>query len=155
MLKPGAVVLALGLGDADRDHLRGIVPLVDRGGDVEPFIALQPDQAPAQSRRQNLGDLGLADAGLAFEEDRPAHFQRQIEHGAERAVGEIIRLGEEIDGGVDGGRERANLCRLHRFPSQSARLRPYQTRKQNLSRRGEVGPAEAVDRGNGDQCSIM
>ena len=66
--------VAFGLGDADRDHLRGIVPLVDRGRDVEPLVALQPDQPAPERRRQHLGDLGLADAGLAFEEQRPAHL---------------------------------------------------------------------------------
>ena len=74
VLEPLAVVLAFGLGDADRDHLRGVVPLVDRGGDVEALVALQPDQPAAERRGQHLGDLGLADAGLAFEEQRPAHL---------------------------------------------------------------------------------
>ena len=95
---------------ADRDHLRGVVPLVDRGRDVEPLVALQADQPAAERRRQHLGDLGLADAGLAFEEDRPAHFQRQEQHGRERAVGEIVGLAEQLQRGVDGGRERAFSC---------------------------------------------
>ena len=73
VLEPLAVVAAFGLGDADRDHLRGIVPLVDRGRDVEPFVALQPDQAAPERRREHLGDLGLADAGLALEKQRAAH----------------------------------------------------------------------------------
>ena len=106
-LEPSAVVLAFGLGGADRDHLRGVVPLVDGGGDVEAFVALQADQAAAERRRQHLGDLGLADARLAFEEQRPAHLERQIKHGAERAVGEIFGLGKQRDGGVDRGRQRA------------------------------------------------
>ena len=113
MLEPVAVVLALRLGDADRDHLRGIVPLVDRGGDVEALVALQADQPAAERRGQHLGDLGLADAGLAFEEQRPAHLERQIEHGAERAVGEIFGLGEKRDGGVDRGRQRAGRRLVH------------------------------------------
>ena len=107
VLEPRAIVLAFGLGDADGDHLRGVIPLVDRGGDIEAFVALQPDQPPPERRRQHLGDLGLADAGLAFEENRPAHLQRQKQHRAERAVGEIFGLGEEIDSGVDGGGQRA------------------------------------------------
>ena len=36
---------------ADRDHLRGVVPLVDRGRDVEPLVALQADQPAAERRR--------------------------------------------------------------------------------------------------------
>ena len=35
MLEPLAVMGALGLSDADGDHLRGIVPLEDRRRDVE------------------------------------------------------------------------------------------------------------------------
>ena len=101
-----AVALAFGFGDADGDHLRGVIPFVDRGRDVEAFVALQPDQAAAERLRQHLGDLGLADAGLAFEENRPAHLEREIKHSAERAVGEIIGPGEEIDRGVDRGRQR-------------------------------------------------
>ena len=84
VLEPLAVVRALGLGDADRDHLRGVVPLVDRGRDVEPLVALQADQPAPERRGQHLGDLGLADAGLAFEEQRPAHLEREEQHGRER-----------------------------------------------------------------------
>ena len=54
VLEPRAIVLAFGLGDADGDHLRGVVPLVDRGGDIEALIALQPDQPPAERRDSTL-----------------------------------------------------------------------------------------------------
>ena len=101
MLEPFAVVGALGFGDADGDHLRGVVPFVDRGSEVEPFIALQPDEPARERAREHLGDLGLADAGLAFEEQRPPHLEREKEHGRERPVGEIIGRREQIEGGVD------------------------------------------------------
>src|SRR5579871_5959863 len=51
------------------------VPLVDSGGRIETLIALQADQLAPEARRQHLGDLGLADTGLAFEKQRPAHAQ--------------------------------------------------------------------------------
>ena len=89
---------------ADRDHLRGVVPLIDRGRDVEALVALQPDQPAAERRRQHLGDLGLADAGLAFEEQRPAHLERQEQHGRERPVGEIVAAAEQLERVVDRGR---------------------------------------------------
>ena len=89
-LEPLAVVRAFGLGDPDRDHLRGVVPLVDRRRHVEPLVALQADQPAAERRGQHLGDLGLADAGLAFEEQRAAHLEREKEHGRQRPVGEIV-----------------------------------------------------------------
>ena len=59
-------------GEPDLDHLPRVVPFVDRGRDVEPFVALQPDELPAERLREHLGDLGLADARLAFEEQRAA-----------------------------------------------------------------------------------
>ncbi len=105
VFEASAVVFAFGLRDADRDHLRGVVPLVDSRRDVEALVALQPDEAPPERRRQHLGYLGFADPGLAFEENRPAHLERQVEHGAERAVGEIIGLCKQLDGGVDRGRK--------------------------------------------------
>ena len=44
-----AVVHALRLGQADLDHLAGVVPLVDRRGDVEALVALQADQRPLRA----------------------------------------------------------------------------------------------------------
>ena len=58
--------VARGLAHADLDHLRGVVPLVECRGDVEPLVALQPDQRPVERGGQHLGDLGLADTRLAF-----------------------------------------------------------------------------------------
>ena len=67
-----AVAIAGGLGEADRHHLRRIVPLVDRGCDVEALVALQADQLAPEALREHLGDLRLADAGLALQQDRPS-----------------------------------------------------------------------------------
>ena len=41
-----AAVLVGRLGEADLDHLPRVIPLIDRRGDVEPLVALQPDQPP-------------------------------------------------------------------------------------------------------------
>ena len=67
-----AVDAAGRLGEPDLDHLPRVVPFVDRRRDVEAFVALQPDELAAERRREHLGDLGLADARLAFEEQRAA-----------------------------------------------------------------------------------
>ena len=107
MLQPLAIVIALGLAEPDRDHLRGVIPLVDRGRDVEPLVALQPDQLAAERLGQHLGDLGLADAGLAFQKQRPAHPERQKQHGRQRAVGDIMAGGEKLQRVVDGRRDGA------------------------------------------------
>ena len=101
-----AVDVAGGFGEPDLHHLRRVVPLVDGGGDVEPLVALEADQLAPERLGQNLGDLGLADAGLALEEERPAHLQREEEHGRKRPVGDVAGGGEEgqrvVDGGGDG-----------------------------------------------------
>ena len=102
MAEPVAVDIAFRLGEPDRDHLGGIVPLVDGGGDVETLVALQTDQPAAERRRQHLGDLGLADPGLAFEKDRPAHAQREKQHRRQRAVGEIVGRRQQRQRVLDG-----------------------------------------------------
>ena len=101
-----AIGIAGGFRQPDRDHLRGAVPLIDRGGDVEAFIALQPDQLAPQRRRQHLCDFGLADAGLAFEKQRPAHAQRQIGHRRQRTLGEIAARGQQLEHRIDGFGQR-------------------------------------------------
>jgi len=62
-----AAVLLGRLGEPDLDHLPRIVPLIDRRGDIEPLIALEANKPAPQRARQHLGDLGLADPGLALE----------------------------------------------------------------------------------------
>jgi len=97
-----AIGIAGGFREPDRDHLRRTVPLIDRGGDVETFIALQPDQLAAKRGRQHFCNFGLADAGLAFEEQRPAHAQRQIRHRRQRALREIAARRQEFEHRIDG-----------------------------------------------------
>src|SRR6516165_5082067 len=113
MGEPLAVDRPFGFGEPDRDHLGGVVPLVDRGRDVQPFIALQPDQPTAERCRKHFCNLGLADAGLALEKERPPHAQRQEQHGRERAVGEVVRVGQKIEGLIDRGRQR-DWCLIHK-----------------------------------------
>ena len=66
----GAGRLAGGLGGAQVEQLAGVVPLVDGLGDVDALVALQADQLAAGPAGQHLGHLGLADAGLALEQQR-------------------------------------------------------------------------------------
>jgi hypothetical protein len=65
---------------------------------------LQADQLSAERLGENLGDLRLADARLTLQKERPAHLEGQEEHGGERPVGDIARLGQEAEGVVDGAR---------------------------------------------------
>src|SRR6202050_3709403 len=39
-----AILPAAGLGAADRDHLRGVIPLVDGGRHIEALVTLQADE---------------------------------------------------------------------------------------------------------------
>ena len=74
----------------DLQDLPRIVPLVDRVIDVEPFVALQPDQLCLQGRRENLRDLGFADACFALEEQRPLQPERQVNGQRKPPVGHIL-----------------------------------------------------------------
>ena len=89
MLDAILVVLAGGLGEPDRHHLRGIVPFIDRARDIEAFVALQADQLSAERGGEHLRDLRLADARLAFEKQRPPEAQAQEDDGRQRAVADI------------------------------------------------------------------
>lgn len=93
-----------GLGQADLHHLAGVVPFVDGGGDVEAFVALQANQLSPEGLAQHLGDLGLADAGLALQEQRPAQAQRQVQSRGERPVGDISAGAQKLEGGINGFR---------------------------------------------------
>ena len=88
-----AVGPACGFGGADGDHLRGEVPFIDGGGGIQAFIALQADQAATEGGGDGLGDLGLAGAGLAFQKEGPAQFQRQEGHSGQRPPADIILCG--------------------------------------------------------------
>ena len=101
------VVLARGFGKADRHHLRGVVPFVDRGGDIEAFVALQTDELTAERRGQHFGDLRLADARLAFEQQGPTELQGKEDDRRQRAVGDISRAAEQRQSLVDRGRQRS------------------------------------------------
>ena len=96
VLQRGAVGGARSFCGADGDHLGGEVPLVDGAGGIKAFVALQPDQAAAQARGQCLGDLGLAGAGLALQEQRAAQFQRQEHHRGQRPAADIALAGEYL-----------------------------------------------------------
>src|SRR5579875_3311076 len=69
------IALSRGLSKADLDHLPRIIPFVDRRRDIEAFIALQAHEPTAERFRQNLRDLGLADAGFSLEEEGPLFLE--------------------------------------------------------------------------------
>ena len=60
------------------------------------------DQPAPEHGRQHFGDLGLADARFAFEEQRSPHFQGQEHCRGEAALGDVIGAGQQLDRVVDG-----------------------------------------------------
>ncbi len=94
--------LAARLEQPDLEHLARVVPLVDRGVDVETLVALQPDQPRAERGGQDLGQLGLADAGLALEQQRAAELERQEDRRRDGAIGDVVAAPEVVLDGLDG-----------------------------------------------------
>ena len=78
---------------------RWIVPLVERGVLVEALVALQADQLGVVHGGERLGHLGLADAGLAFEQQRPLEELHQPQRGRDVAVGDVAGGGEAVGDG--------------------------------------------------------
>ena len=93
-------VLADAFARLDGEELALIVPLVERGVLVEALVALQADQLGAVHGGERLGDLGLADAGLAFEQQRPLEELHQPQRGRDVAVGDVADGGEAVGDGV-------------------------------------------------------
>ena len=91
---PSGIEPALRLEQPDLQHLTRVVPLVDRGADVEALVALQADEPRAEGVREHLGQLGLADARLTLEEDRPTQLEGQEDGRDERPVRHVVTLGE-------------------------------------------------------------
>ena len=77
------------LGRAQGEQLARVVPVVERLVNVDALVALQPDQARAGGAGQRLGDLGLADPGLALEQQRLPQLAGQEDGGRQGAVGEV------------------------------------------------------------------
>jgi hypothetical protein len=70
-------------------ELPRVVPLVERGLDVDPLVALQADELRAEEAREDLRDLGLAHSRVALDEERLAHLHREVERGRDRGVGDV------------------------------------------------------------------
>jgi len=82
--------------DAQLEQLARVVPFVERVADVEPLVALEANQVGLERRGDGGGERGLADAGLALEEQRPLQAQRQEQRDREATVGDIVLVGEAL-----------------------------------------------------------
>ena len=107
--------LAARLEQPDLEHLARVVPLVDGRVDVEALVALEPDEPRAERGGEDLGELGLADAGLALEQQRAAELERQEDRRRERPVGDVVAAPEVVLDGLDGtGALRGVIARSER-----------------------------------------
>jgi hypothetical protein len=70
-------------------ELARIVPVVQRVVEVDALVALEPDEAGPGRAGERLGDLGLADAGLALQQQRLLERGGQEDRGGEARVGEV------------------------------------------------------------------
>src|SRR5688572_9621501 len=117
---------------ADLEDLPRVVPLVDRALEIEPLVALEADQRAIEHRRQHLGDLGLADAGLALEEERLAEAEREEDGGGETAIRHVVRGPQELGDFVDRRRQRTSgVCRCALLAQDARSLASFNARRPN------------------------
>ena len=77
------------LQDLRVQQLLAVFPLVQRLGFVEPLVALQADHLQPAPCRDRLRELGLADAGGAFDQDRLLDLLRQVDRGRDLPARDI------------------------------------------------------------------
>ena len=107
-LAPEQVGLALAqLGGAHGDELARVVPLVEGLAGVDPLVALEADQLAAEQGRQHLGDLGLADPGLALQQQRLVQVQGQVDGGGQAPVGQVGVAGQGLSSSPTEPKPRA------------------------------------------------
>ena len=85
----------------DAQQLALIVPVVQRLGSGEALIALQPDQRCIQHCGKGFRGHGLADAGLALEQQGPIQLGGKIERRRRADVEQIPVLIEASDDVID------------------------------------------------------
>src|SRR5262249_50478197 len=72
-LRGDARSLAASAAGLQLEELARIVPLIGGLGDVEPLVALEPDETGLEKLGEHAREQGLAHAGRALEKERPAH----------------------------------------------------------------------------------
>src|SRR4029077_8931455 len=126
---------SLRFGQSYLDHLARIVPLVDGGGDVEAFVALQTNERAAEAAGEDFCYLGLAHACLAFEKQRPPHLEGEEDRGREAALAHVIGACEQGEGVVDRLRKRAHSRIMPAWPAKDFPGRESRFGEQQRSRR--------------------
>jgi len=85
---------------------------------------LQADELGTVHRGERLGHLGLADAGLAFEQQRTLEELHQPQRGRDVAVGNVAGGGEAVGDGVTRKRHAAEHSPLLRGPPTERTRKP-------------------------------
>src|SRR3569623_1136922 len=131
--------------EPDLEHLLREVPLVQRRARIEPFVALQPDQPPAERAGHRLRDLGLADAGFALEQHRLTEDEREVQRRRELAIREVLLPREQLGQIVDARRHLNADCtaRFAITPTRCARYAALASVSLIRSSAGTVMPAIA------------
>src|SRR5690606_17386835 len=80
----------------NRHHLPGVIPLIRGAGEVQAFVTLQADEVPAESPGKNVRYFRFTDARFAFQEQRPAHAQREINDGCEVTAGNVVAAAKQV-----------------------------------------------------------
>jgi SEC-C motif-containing protein len=135
----GVVGGVRGLGGPQVEELAAEVPVVERLAGLETLVALQPVDRPSGDLRQRVGQRGLADPGLALQEQGPVHDQREVGSGGQPLVRKVTRAlqrggqvagpGRTRRGGPrrDGDRLHGGLVHVREHPTWTGsrpRLRP-------------------------------
>ena len=102
-----AVALAFRFRQPNGDHLRAVIPLIDGGRKCRAPRSIAGGSAGAPASLASTLAISVlpTPASPSTNSGRPI-LQRQIKHRRQRAVGDVIGLGQQIEGGLDGGRER-------------------------------------------------
>ena len=91
------------LGGAEVQELAGVVPVVDGLRGVDALVALEADQRSPGPGAEHLGDLGLADTGLTFEQQRPSHRDGEEDRCRQALVGQVAVGPQGSGDGIDVG----------------------------------------------------
>ena len=138
--------------DLGVEQLLAVVPLVEGLGLVLALVALQPQQPPAGDGGQRLGELGLADAGRALDEQRLVQPGDEEDGGGQAGVGDVAVRPERVDDLVDGregGRPAGIDWVMLLRSSTSGRARVVPDRPGGAGRR--PAPLDGTSIGSGQQ----
>src|SRR5699024_2226440 len=133
-------VPALALAGLDAQDLLGVVPLVQGTGLVDALVALQSDEFGLGGGGDGLGELGLADARRALDEQRLAQPVGEVDDGGCGTVGEVALSAERLDHVVDAleGRFLRGSGSVHR--DGSLRVSSVAGRTRSRWRQGRTCP---------------